>query len=140
GRSTHTQGGAHDYGGSGVFLRCKGGLRLPFRNRPGEAIAYGNPGIIQLVYGAPVSDPPEPVLQLRGVSKRFAGVHALEEVDLDLAAGEVHALMGENGAGKSTLVRVLSGMHQPDAGTIRLAGEEVVLDGPAAARDRGIAV
>jgi rhamnose transport system ATP-binding protein len=82
----------------------------------------------------------EPVLQLRGVSRRFAGVQALEDVDLDLAAGEVHALVGENGAGKSTLVKILAGVHRPDAGTIRLGGEEVDLDGPAAARDRGIAV
>src|SRR5207253_225911 len=60
--------------------------------------------------------------------------------DLDLAAGAVHGLVGENGAGKSTLVKILAGVHQPDRGTIRLGGEELVLNGPAAARDLGIAV
>src|SRR5439155_14706768 len=83
---------------------------------------------------------PTPVLELRGVSKRFAGVQALEDVDLDLVAGEVHGLMGENGAGKSTLVKILAGVHQPDAGTVRMGDDELVLSGPAAARDLGIAV
>src|SRR5437879_2760665 len=77
---------------------------------------------------------------MRKVSKRFAGVQALQDVDLDLIAGEVHGLVGENGAGKSTLVKILAGVHRPDAGTIRLLGEELVLNGPAAARDLGIAV
>jgi rhamnose transport system ATP-binding protein len=84
--------------------------------------------------------PPAPVLKLGGISKRFTGVQALQDVDLDLAAGEVHALVGENGAGKSTLVKILAGVHRPDAGTIHLRGEELVLNGPAAARDLGIAV
>jgi len=87
-----------------------------------------------------VTSPPQPVLELRGVSKRFAGVQALQDVDLDLAGGAVHGLVGENGAGKSTLVKVLAGVHQPDQGTIRLGGEELVLNGPAAAPDLGIAV
>jgi rhamnose transport system ATP-binding protein len=87
-----------------------------------------------------MSPPPPPVLELRGVTKRFAGVQALQDVDLDLAAGEVHALVGENGAGKSMLVKILAGVHQPDGGTIRLRGEELSLNGPAAARDLGIAV
>jgi len=80
------------------------------------------------------------LLELRGISKRFAGVRALREVDLDLAEGAVHALVGENGAGKSTLVKILAGVHHPDEGEIRLAGAPLVLAGPAAARDRGIAV
>jgi rhamnose transport system ATP-binding protein len=87
-----------------------------------------------------MSPPPPPVLELRGVSKRFAGVQALQYVDLDLAAGTIHALVGENGAGKSTLVKILAGVHQPDGGTLRLRGDELVLNSPAAARDRGIAV
>jgi rhamnose transport system ATP-binding protein len=87
-----------------------------------------------------MSAPPPPVLELRGVSKRFAGVQALQEVDLDLVAGTIHALVGENGAGKSTLVKILAGVHQPDSGTVRLRGEGIVLNGPAGARDRGIAV
>jgi len=81
-----------------------------------------------------------PVLELRGVSKRFAGVQALRDIDLDLLPGEVHALVGENGAGKSTLVKILAGVHRPDTGVIRLRGHELVLHGPAGARDRGIAV
>jgi rhamnose transport system ATP-binding protein len=81
-----------------------------------------------------------PVLELTGISKRFGAVQALTNVDLQLSAGEVHALVGENGAGKSTLVKILAGVHQPDAGRIRLNGENLVLSGPAAARDLGIAV
>jgi rhamnose transport system ATP-binding protein len=80
------------------------------------------------------------VVELRGVAKSFGGVHALQGVDLALAPGEVHALVGENGAGKSTLVRILGGVHQPDAGTVVIAGEEVQLHGPRDARGRGIAV
>jgi rhamnose transport system ATP-binding protein len=83
---------------------------------------------------------PPAALELRGISKRFAGVQALQDIDLDLVAGEVHALVGENGAGKSTLVRILAGVHQPDEGMIRMRGAELVLTGPAAARGRGVAV
>ena len=66
--------------------------------------------------------PPTPVLSFSGVSKRFAGVQALGQVDFDLHGGEVHALLGENGAGKSTLMRVMFGVWQPDAGEIVLEG------------------
>jgi rhamnose transport system ATP-binding protein len=81
-----------------------------------------------------------PVLQLTGISKRFGAVQALTDVDLDLFANEVHALVGENGAGKSTLVKILAGIHRPDAGHMKLNGQELVLTGPAAARHLGIAV
>ncbi|MYS75374.1 ATP-binding cassette domain-containing protein, partial [Streptomyces sp. SID5926] len=64
------------------------------------------------------------VVRVRGVTKSFGGAAALKGVDLDLYAGEVHALMGMNGAGKSTLVQVLSGVHQPDAGTLGIGGEQ----------------
>ncbi len=67
----------------------------------------------------------QPVLSLRGISKSFPGVKALSDVQLDLFAGQVTALIGENGAGKSTIVKVLTGIYQPDAGTITLAGQEV---------------
>src|SRR3712207_3670739 len=82
--------------------------------------------------------PPTPVLELRGISKRFPGVVALNDVAFDLRAGEVHVLVGENGAGKSTLVKLLSGIYQPDAGTILLDGQPVVLRDPHAAQQLGI--
>jgi rhamnose transport system ATP-binding protein len=66
-----------------------------------------------------------PVLSLRGISKSFPGVRALSEVQLDLFAGQVTALVGENGAGKSTIVKILTGIYQPDAGTISLDGQTV---------------
>jgi len=80
------------------------------------------------------------VAELRGVEKSFGGVQALRGVDLALAPGEVHSLVGENGAGKSTLVRILGGVHQPDAGSVVIADEKVHLHGPRDARARGIAV
>ena len=61
--------------------------------------------------------------------KTFPGVRALQNVSLDLRAGEVHALMGENGAGKSTLMKILTGVYQPDAGEIRVRGEPGVRQG-----------
>ncbi len=64
-----------------------------------------------------------PLVELRNVSKRFGGVRALDEVSLDLHAGQVHCLAGENGSGKSTLIKVLAGVHQHDAGTIAIAGQ-----------------
>ncbi|NOL45460.1 sugar ABC transporter ATP-binding protein [Kribbella sandramycini] len=76
---------------------------------------------------------------MTGIVKEFPGVRALDGVDLDVRAGEVHCLLGQNGAGKSTLIRVLTGAHQPDAGTIRINGDEVQLNSPTAAIDRGIA-
>jgi ABC-type sugar transport system ATPase subunit len=65
------------------------------------------------------------LLVLRGIRKRFGGVTALDGVDLQLRAGEIHALLGANGAGKSTLINILGGIHQPDEGEIRLLGEPV---------------
>ena len=78
-------------------------------------------------------------VRLRGVSKSFPGVRALEDVDLDLQPGKVHALLGENGAGKSTLIKVLSGVYRPDEGTIEINGRQVRLEGPAQAQGLGIA-
>lgn len=81
-----------------------------------------------------------PLLEMRGIDKRFPGVHALDGVDLALDRGEVLALLGENGAGKSTLVRMLGGAHRPDSGTIRIDGEDVEIHSAADARRAGIAV
>jgi ABC-type sugar transport system ATPase subunit len=80
----------------------------------------------------------ETVLSISGVSKQFGGVQALNNVSLELAAGEVLALAGDNGAGKSTLVKVVSGVHQPDAGVIRFRGAETSLRAPREARRLGI--
>ncbi|HVU36739.1 MAG TPA: sugar ABC transporter ATP-binding protein [Opitutales bacterium] len=82
---------------------------------------------------------PAPLLALRRIAKSFAGVRALRGVDFDLHAGEVHALLGENGAGKSTLIKVVTGAHQPDSGTITVAGRVVEGLSPALAHDLGIA-
>ena len=78
------------------------------------------------------------LVELRGITKTFPGVVANDRVDLDVHAGEVHALLGENGAGKSTLISILAGMYRPDAGEIRIDGEEQVIDSPRAAIGLGI--
>ncbi|MFO1350479.1 MAG: ATP-binding cassette domain-containing protein [Gammaproteobacteria bacterium] len=78
------------------------------------------------------------ILAVRGVSKRFGGVHALENVSFDLAPGEVLAIAGDNGAGKSTLIKIVSGVYQPDAGEIFYDGQKAVMDNPRAARALGI--
>jgi ribose transport system ATP-binding protein len=87
-----------------------------------------------------MSEPGVPLLEMEGIDKSFPGVRALQQACLDLRAGEVHALMGENGAGKSTLIKVLSGAHTPDAGTIRLGGRLAVIRTPRDAQRLGIAV
>ena len=81
-----------------------------------------------------------PVLQMRGITKRYPGVLANDEIDLDLRPGEIHALLGENGAGKSTLMNILYGLAVPDEGTILLDGEPVDILSPHDAIDRGISM
>ncbi|GAT79868.1 sugar ABC transporter ATPase [Streptomyces sp. F-3] len=83
--------------------------------------------------------PEPPLLSMSGITKTFPGVRALDGVDLEVQAGEVHCLLGQNGAGKSTLIKVLAGAHQPDSGTIRWHGEPVTLRSPIAAMRLGIA-
>ena len=85
-----------------------------------------------------MSDSPEVLLEAKKISKRFGGVHALEEVDFRLHAGEVVALAGDNGAGKSTLIKIISGVFPPDSGEIAFQGERIALANPQDARARGI--
>ena len=82
--------------------------------------------------------PRERVLTMRGIGKRFGAVKALTDVDFWVNEGEVVALVGDNGAGKSTLVKVLAGVHPPDAGTIEFDGEPVDIPSPADAQELGI--
>ncbi len=77
---------------------------------------------------------------MQGIDKSFPGVHALEQVDLELYSGEVLALLGENGAGKSTLIKVLSGAHRPDAGSIVIDGKPATITNPVDAQRAGVAV
>ncbi|MBT2655531.1 sugar ABC transporter ATP-binding protein [Bacillus sp. ISL-18] len=81
----------------------------------------------------------EYVLELRGITKIFPGVKALEHVHFKLKPGQIHALMGENGAGKSTFIKVITGVHKPEEGEIFLNGEKVVFNNPKEAQDKGIA-
>lgn len=78
------------------------------------------------------------MVEMRGITKRFAGVVANDRVDFDVAAGEVHTLLGENGAGKSTLMRTLYGIYRPEEGEIRLHGEPIRITSPAVAIAHGI--
>jgi D-xylose transport system ATP-binding protein len=79
-----------------------------------------------------------PLVELRGISKTFGGLHALEGVNVDLGAGEVMGLLGHNGAGKSTLIKILSGVYPADAGQIRVAGKEVTITSTRDAKRHGI--
>jgi D-xylose transport system ATP-binding protein len=88
---------------------------------------------------APVSEGTQPVLSLRGISKTFGAVAALTDVDLDVAPGQVVALVGDNGAGKSTLVKILAGVHAADSGTITFEGRPVTITTPHDAQALGIA-
>ncbi|MFB7189718.1 sugar ABC transporter ATP-binding protein [Streptomyces sp. NPDC056178] len=83
--------------------------------------------------------PEPPLLTMSGITKSFPGVRALDGVDLEVQAGEVHCLLGQNGAGKSTLIKVLAGAHQPDGGEITWHGAPAVLKSPMAAMRLGIA-
>lgn len=79
------------------------------------------------------------ILKLRGIGKQFGAVTALKDIELDVHAGEVVALVGDNGVSKSTLIKVLAGVHQPTSGTIEWCGNQVSLDSPGTALELGIA-
>ncbi len=80
------------------------------------------------------------LVELKGISKSFIGVRVLNNVDFDVRPGEVHALLGENGAGKSTLIKIIAGVHAPDAGDIVINGEPVKFANPGQAVKAGIAI
>jgi simple sugar transport system ATP-binding protein len=84
--------------------------------------------------------PGSPVLRLEGIHKRFGGLHALEDVSIELRKAEVTAIVGDNGAGKSTLMKVIAGVYQPDEGEIWLDGNPVSFGDPRAARSHGLEV
>jgi rhamnose transport system ATP-binding protein len=87
-----------------------------------------------------IADPnKKPVLEMRGISKRFDATQALEDVSLTLYPGEIHALLGENGAGKSTLIKIMTGIHKPDTGEILLDGSPIDIGNSADAQKHGIA-
>ena len=81
-----------------------------------------------------------PLLSMKGITKEFPGVKALQNVDFSLEAGEIHALLGENGAGKSTLMKVLSGVYLKDAGEVHIEGREVEIDSPRKATACGVSI
>ncbi|MCU1542646.1 MAG: sugar transporter ATP-binding protein [Microbacteriaceae bacterium] len=85
------------------------------------------------------ADHGSPLLEVRGVTKSFAGVAALKGVDISIVPGEVHCVLGQNGAGKSTLIKILSGVYTPDAGDVAWQGEAVTIADPTAALELGIA-
>jgi general nucleoside transport system ATP-binding protein len=97
----------------------------------------GGAGVVPGGLERPLS---EWVLQATGIEKRFGRLRANDGIDLRLHSGEIHGLLGENGAGKSTLVKLLAGIHQPDAGEFSISGQSVSIDSPRASRDLGIAV
>jgi ribose transport system ATP-binding protein len=80
-----------------------------------------------------------PLFRMEGVSKRYGGVNALQNADLTIEAGRIHAILGENGAGKSTLMKILAGVVAPDEGRLGFDGKDVVFPDPAAATQAGIA-
>src|ERR687895_1227514 len=81
-----------------------------------------------------------PLFLLTGVTKRFGGVVAVQDVDFDLRPGEVHALVGENGAGKSTLMKIVDGLYEPDEGSLEVNGQSAAFSSPRDAEAAGIAM
>lgn len=76
------------------------------------------------------------LIEACGISKQFGGVEVLSDINLDLCAGEIHALLGENGAGKSTFAKILAGVHRPTRGQMKLTGEPVDVSSPIVAQAR----
>lgn len=82
----------------------------------------------------------KPILEMRNISKRFTGVQALLDVDLQLFAGEIHSIIGQNGAGKSTLMKILSGTYTADSGEIYINGKQVQISSTADSAKLGIGI
>ncbi len=106
-------------------------------NSAGDGAAPAVAGAALSAPGTTLADPP--LLQLRGIGKRFGPVQALTDVDLDIPAGQVTALAGDNGAGKSTLIKCIAGIHQPSSGELRWKGRTVHIHSPREAANLGIA-
>jgi ABC-type sugar transport system ATPase subunit len=105
-----------------------------------EQAAPGRESAVATGPGPAAADTGAPLIEMRGISKEFLGVRVLEDIDLDCAAGEVHAIVGENGAGKSTLMKILAGAYAPSAGEVRLAGEPVSFHHPLQAQRAGVSI
>ena len=82
----------------------------------------------------------EIILKMQGIQKYFPGVHALDDAQLEIRSGEVMGLIGENGAGKSTLMKILTGIYPKDGGTIEFFGEQIEINGPKDAQNKGICI
>jgi len=80
------------------------------------------------------------ILKIRGITKTYPGVRALQDVSFDVEQGTIHAIMGENGAGKSTLMQIIAGAQRPDSGNIEFGGHEMHFANPAQAQAAGIAI
>ena len=87
-----------------------------------------------------MTEPTKPLISARGISKSFATIEVLRDVDLDLMPGEIHALLGENGAGKSTFAKILSGVHRPTHGSLQMGGAPVEVSSPIVAQRLGISL
>ena len=144
---TERAGGGRDAGapaGSGQPQRSDAG-RNTAASGPAAAAADNGPATADATTAATVPTgtapdrPATPVIEIRGVSKRFGSTQALDDVSLALFPGEIHALLGENGAGKSTLIKIMTGVEQPDVGEIRVDGTPVQISNALAAQELGIA-
>jgi len=100
------------------------------RNRPGERESMVTNKLLKA--GGHMTSKSEPILELRGICKYFGGVHALEDVGLELYPDEILALVGDNGAGKSTLIKIIAGVYQPDKGEVLIEGKEIEIRSPRA--------